>query len=113
MNDSNWKKLVDLVVNAVSRCYQKALSGVTLSTAAFESINVSASSNSVHVWNAKEENAQREQHCDVKVMAIYDIKMKQSRAEILLKLTEKEIGASIHEGHAAWIGSGLKIQEMQ
>ncbi|KAF8274707.1 hypothetical protein EI94DRAFT_1475736, partial [Lactarius quietus] len=91
MNDSNWKKLVDLV-NAVSRCYQKALSGVTLSMVAFESINASASSNSIHVWNAEEENAQRERHCDVKVMDIYDIKMKQfpSRAEILLELTEKE-----------------------
>ncbi|KAF8272282.1 hypothetical protein EI94DRAFT_1566662, partial [Lactarius quietus] len=103
------------VVNAISRCYRKALSGVTLSAAAFESIDVSASSNSIHVWNAEEENAQREQHCDVKVMDIYDIKMKQfpSCAEILLELTEKEIGAFIHEGHAAWIGSGLKIQEMQ
>jgi len=36
-----------------------------------------------------------------------------SRAEILLELTEKEIGASGHQGHAAWLASGLKIQEMQ
>jgi hypothetical protein len=28
-------------------------------------------------------------------------------------LTEKEIGASAHQGHAAWLASGLKIQEMQ
>jgi hypothetical protein len=28
-------------------------------------------------------------------------------------LTEKEIGASGHKGHAAWLGSGSKIQEMQ
>ncbi|KAF8262946.1 hypothetical protein EI94DRAFT_1704369 [Lactarius quietus] len=54
-------------------------------------------------------------------MDIYDIKMKQSsnqfsvplRAEILLELTEKEIGASNHEGHATWISTRLKIQEMQ
>ncbi|KAF8266109.1 hypothetical protein EI94DRAFT_1701995 [Lactarius quietus] len=61
MNDSNWKKLVDLV------------------------------------------------------MDIYDIKMKQfpSHAGILLELTEKEIGASGCERHATWIGTGLKIQEMQ
>ena len=65
-----------LVVNAVSRCYQKALSGAALSTAAFESINVSASPESVQVWSTEEENAQREQHCDVKVMDIYDIKTK-------------------------------------
>ncbi|KAF8262977.1 hypothetical protein EI94DRAFT_1704357 [Lactarius quietus] len=114
MNDSNWKKLVDLV-NAVSRRYQKARAGVTLSVAAFESINASASSNSIHVWSAKEEKAQREQHRDVKVMDIYDIKMKQfpSRAEILLELTEKEISTSGCERHATWIGTRLKIQEMQ
>ena len=36
-----------------------------------------------------------------------------SRAEILLELTDKEIGASAHKGHAAWLASGLKIQEIQ
>ncbi|KAH9029446.1 hypothetical protein EDB84DRAFT_1562807 [Lactarius hengduanensis] len=36
-----------------------------------------------------------------------------SRAEILLDLTEKEIESSGHRGHATWLGSGLKIQEMQ
>lgn len=28
-------------------------------------------------------------------------------------MTEKEIGSSGHKGHAAWLASGLKIQEMQ
>ena len=28
-------------------------------------------------------------------------------------MTEKEIGASGHKGHATWLASGLKIQEMQ
>jgi hypothetical protein len=28
-------------------------------------------------------------------------------------LTEKEIGESGHKGNAAWLASGLKIQEMQ
>ena len=32
---------------------------------------------------------------------------------MLLELTEKEIGTSEHKGHAAWLASGLKIQEMQ
>jgi hypothetical protein len=61
----------------VSRHYRKALSGATLSTAAFESINASASPESVEVWSAEEEHAQRERGRDVKVMDIYDIKMKQ------------------------------------
>jgi len=26
---------------------------------------------------------------------------------------EREIGASGHKGHAAWLANGLKIQEMQ
>ena len=65
------------IVNTVSRCYQKALSGAALSATAFESINASASQESVQIWSTKEENAQRERHCDVKVMDIYDIKMKQ------------------------------------
>jgi len=47
-----------------------------LSAAAFESINASASLESVQVWSTEEENAQRERHRDVKVMDIYDIKMK-------------------------------------
>ena len=102
-----------------------------LSAAAFETINASAKPESVHVWTAKEENAQRERGRDVKVMDIYDIKTKQcepgqasialplhqflvpSRAEILLELTEEQIGDSNRKRHATWIGSGLKIQEMQ
>jgi hypothetical protein len=66
-----------LAVNAVSRRYRKALSGATLSAAAFETINASASPDSVEIWSAEEGHAQRERHRDVKVMDIYDIKMKQ------------------------------------
>ena len=64
-------------------------------------------------------------------MDIYDIRMERrefdlsvlilidkgasapTRSEILLELTEEEIGASGHKGHAAWLASGLKIQELQ
>ena len=92
MNDSNWKKLIDLgkfifdfiilslrgtAVSAVSQHYQKALSGATLSVAAFETINASAKPESVLLWTAEEENTQRERGHNVKVMDIYDIKMKQ------------------------------------
>ena len=145
MNDSNWKKLIDLgkflfafiilclhgpAVNAVSRRYQKALSGATQSVAAFEAINASAKPESVRVWTTEEENAQRQRGHDVKVMDIYDIKTKRcepsqapiarsyisfivpSRAEILLELTE-QTGNSGRKRHATWIGSGLKIQETQ
>ena len=99
--------------------------------AAFESINASATPESVNAWSAKEEQAQMERGHDVTVMDIYDIKMKRcesdhsaiifakhqlsvpSRAEILLELTEKEIGISGRKGQASWISSGLKIQEIQ
>ena len=64
-------------MNSVSRRYQKALSGATLNAAAFKSINASASLGSVEIWSADEVRAQREQGRDVKVMDIYDIKMKQ------------------------------------
>ena len=57
-----------------------ALSGAALSATAFESINASASPESVWVWSTEEENAQRERHRDVKVMDIYDIKMKQCKS---------------------------------
>jgi hypothetical protein len=115
----------------VSRRYRKALSGATLSVAAFASINASAKPDSVRVWTAEEENSQRERVRDVKVMDIYDIKTKRcesgqatmalslhqisvpSRAEILLELTGNEIGDSRRKRHATWIGSGLKIQETQ
>jgi hypothetical protein len=61
----------------VSRRYRKALSGATQSAEAFESINASASPDSIEVWTAEEENVQRERGHDVKVMDIYDIKTKQ------------------------------------
>jgi len=32
---------------------------------------------------------------------------------MLLELTENEMGKSGHKGNAAWLASGLKIQEMQ
>ena len=60
----------------MSRRYRKALSAATLSAAAFESISVSASPERVQAWGAEEEHAQRERGRDVKVMDIYDIKMK-------------------------------------
>jgi hypothetical protein len=120
-----------LAVNAVSRRYRKALSGATLSAAAFEDINESASPQSVQNWTAEEENAQKERHWNVKAMDIYDIQTKQcepwhfvilfayhqfsvpSRAEILLELTEKEIATYGQKKHVEWIGSGLKVQETQ
>jgi hypothetical protein len=32
---------------------------------------------------------------------------------MLLELTEKEVDASGPKGHAAWLASGLRIQEIQ
>ncbi|KAN0127149.1 hypothetical protein V8E53_015019 [Lactarius tabidus] len=90
-------------VNTVSRHYQKALSGDTLSEAAFDSINVLAKPDFVLLWTAKEENAQREQGCDIKDMDIYNIKTKQYN----------EMGSSRSKRHTTWISSGIKIQEMQ
>jgi hypothetical protein len=91
MGDSNWKKLIDLgmlsphrhgirahkehTVNAVSKRYRKALSGVMLSSAAFDSINSSAGADSIRVWTAEEEHARKERIHDVTAMDIYDIKM--------------------------------------
>jgi hypothetical protein len=76
MNDSNWKKLIDLgrllltgtaselteihAANAISKRYCKALSGATLSSVAFDNIDRSASSDSIRVWAAEEERAKRE-----------------------------------------------------
>jgi hypothetical protein len=119
------------VANAVSKRYCKALSGAMLSSAAFDKINGSAGTDSIEVWTAEEERAKRECTRNVAAMDIYDIKMERrefdhsalfvldklasvpSRAEILLELTKEEIDASGHKGHAAWLASGLKIQEMQ
>ncbi|KAI0260401.1 hypothetical protein BGY98DRAFT_929679, partial [Russula aff. rugulosa BPL654] len=103
------------VANAVSKRYCKALSGAMLSSAAFDKINGSAGTDSIEVWTAEEERAKRERTRNVAAMDIYDIKMERlpSRAEILLELTKEEIDASGHKGHAAWLASGLKIQEMQ
>ncbi|KAH9035448.1 hypothetical protein EDB83DRAFT_2228949 [Lactarius deliciosus] len=55
MNDSNWKKLIDL-----GKRYRKALLAATLSVTAFESISVLASLERVQAWGAEEEHAQRE-----------------------------------------------------
>ncbi|KAF8259195.1 hypothetical protein EI94DRAFT_1707309 [Lactarius quietus] len=93
MNDSNWKKLIDLgkfSPNDTTSMLKWALSGATMNVAAFDSIDASASPASVRVWTAKEESVQWERGRNVKAMDIYDIKMKQP-----------------------WIGSGLKLQEVQ
>ena len=91
MNDSNWKKLVDLgrlflagtalahrdhTVNAVSKRYCRAHSGAMVSSAAFDNIDRSASTDSIRVWATEEEHAKRERAHDITVMDIYDIKMK-------------------------------------
>jgi hypothetical protein len=52
-----------------------------VSVAAFESINDSASPQCVEAWTTEEAHAQQERMCDVKVMDIYDIKMKQCESE--------------------------------
>ncbi|KAH9170154.1 hypothetical protein EDB89DRAFT_1908022 [Lactarius sanguifluus] len=96
MNDSNWKKLIDIgKFNSLPARYRKALSGAMLSVVAFESINSSASSESVEAWSTQE------------------MKRLPSWAEILLELTEKEIDTSGRKGHVAWLASGLRIQETQ
>ena len=64
------------IVNSLPTRYRKALSGTMLSVAAFESINSSASSESVEAWSTQEAQAQRERAQDVTAMDIYDIKMK-------------------------------------
>ena len=46
-----------------------------LSSAAFDNIDGSASTDSIRNWVAEEEHAKREHICDVTVMDIYDIKM--------------------------------------
>jgi hypothetical protein len=70
-----------LVVNAVSRRYRKALSGVTLSTTAFVHINASAGPESAAIWSAEEKDAQRERGRDIKAMDIYDIKKKNCESD--------------------------------
>ena len=62
--------------NAISKHYRRALSRAMLSAAAFDSIESSASTDSISVWAEEEEHARRECICDVTVMDIYDIKMK-------------------------------------
>jgi hypothetical protein len=62
-------------VNAVSKHYHRVLSRAMLSSAAFDNINRSASTDSIRVWAAKEEHAKRECVRDITVMDIYDIKM--------------------------------------
>jgi hypothetical protein len=52
------------------------LSGVLLSSVAFNDINNSASTDSIWVWTAEEEHAKRERMHDIMAMDIYDIKMK-------------------------------------
>ena len=64
-------------MNSVSGRYRKALLGAIVSAAAFDSINASARPESVRLWSAEEERAQRERGRDIKIMDIYDIKMKQ------------------------------------
>jgi hypothetical protein len=65
----------DYPVNAVSKRYRKALSGVMLSSVAFDNINGSASTDSSRIWAAEEEHAKRERISDITAMDIYDIKM--------------------------------------
>ncbi|KAI9445916.1 hypothetical protein H4582DRAFT_2052055 [Lactarius indigo] len=103
------------VVNSLPARYRKALSGAMLSLAAFESIDVLASPESIEAWSTQEAHAQRDRVQNVTAMDIYDIKMKRlpSRADILLELTEKEIDTSGRKGHVAWLASGLRIQETQ
>ena len=46
-----------------------------LSSAAFDNIDRSASTDSIRIWAAEEERAKRERIRDVTAMDIYDIKM--------------------------------------
>ncbi|KAF8266490.1 hypothetical protein EI94DRAFT_1701677 [Lactarius quietus] len=77
MNDSNWKKLID-IVNALSTRYRRALSGAIASFVAFESINALATPAHVATWTAEEMLAQQKRADDVTAMDIYDIKLKRS-----------------------------------
>lgn len=82
MNRHSASVHIAYLVNSVPTRYRKAIAGATLSSAAFDSINSSASPESVQTWSAEDEHAQRERVKDVTVMDIYDIKMKQCKQSV-------------------------------
>ena len=66
-------------VGAVSKCYCRVLSGMNLSSVAFDKINGSAAADSITIWAAKEKHAKRECLYNVTVMDIYDIRMERRK----------------------------------
>ena len=66
----------------MSKRYRKALSGTTISSAAFDSIHSSATPASTKDWAEEEGRAQREHVHNVAAMDIYDIKMKRREFDL-------------------------------
>ncbi|KAF8267233.1 hypothetical protein EI94DRAFT_1701133 [Lactarius quietus] len=116
VNDSSFLNLPDNLElklgNALSMRYRKALLGAIASVAAFEMINASPTPECVATWTAEEMLAQQDQ-ITLYIGPSQYLAPVPSRAEILLELTEKEIGNSGQKGHVAWLANGLKFQEMQ
>ncbi|KDQ49420.1 hypothetical protein JAAARDRAFT_200858 [Jaapia argillacea MUCL 33604] len=115
MNDSNWKKLLNIVLS-LSKKYVKALGGVQMSAEAFENICKGASKKDIITWGRAEAAAQAGRLKDITKMDIYgpSIKDAPTKAELQIQLTvNKESGNGPIRGSASWISNGMRIQEVQ
>ncbi|KAI0708306.1 hypothetical protein C8Q76DRAFT_770330 [Earliella scabrosa] len=113
MEDSNWNKLLR-VAPALARKWRTACEEWGPAAQALQKAGEEVDPKQIEQWTRLAKRAAEMRHKDIKVMDVFEFESRKlpTRAEIQLQLTraENEHREGL-KGSAAWLASGLKIEE--
>src|SRR5882762_653622 len=103
MNDSNWKKMIQLIYRLCKK-YKKAVDSAKASQIDFSNINDSADPEVVAKWSEQEMQAQQDRDEHEEAMDIYDIKI--SKGEQCFNMTDESMSLTIVRPYQGQATSG-------
>ncbi|EAU83220.2 hypothetical protein CC1G_11681 [Coprinopsis cinerea okayama7 len=114
LNDSNWKKLINLVPS-ISKNWRNSRLQLIRAEEDFQLLNESASESQVALWQAQLDQAHENRTRDVSVMDILnaDVVKPPTLAKVRTTLMEKERSTNRGLGVTSWLHNGMRIQESQ
>ncbi|KAH6867699.1 hypothetical protein BKA70DRAFT_1379996 [Coprinopsis sp. MPI-PUGE-AT-0042] len=114
INDSNWKKMLNLVP-WVAVMFEKSYNSAKTAQEDFELLNKTASEDQRARWKDQLDGAMRDRVDDVQAMDILTVSLDKSpsRAKVQHDLMQRELNKGSGLGVTLWLSLGIKIQEAQ
>ncbi|KAK7692105.1 hypothetical protein QCA50_003724 [Cerrena zonata] len=116
MGDSNWKKLVGMVLSIFHK-WENAAEQAVESEEDFVSLCASVGEQKCALWAAEEADAQEKRDQDPTAMDIFDVKEEEAPGKTVMAnvwiYRELQPNTSTIKGSTSWITSGIRITEQQ